>query len=133
MSDRASGPRTLPVVSDDTARTVGGLGVVACTLCCLSIPGIAAVLTATGLAFLRDDRILLPGTIIFSALVIFTFVRARARHGRQLPLFLALASAALILVGLRSGWHTTVLVSSGVAALLALTVWDAWLQRRCQA
>jgi hypothetical protein len=109
------------------------VGVAACTLGCLSIPGIAAVLSVTGLAFLRNDRILLPGTIIFAALVLVTFVRARARHGRQAPLLLALLAVALTLVGLRSsGWHATGLVSSGVVALLVVMVWDARLQRRCR-
>jgi len=134
MTDRPSGRRALPVLTDNSARTIGAVGVVTCTLCCLSIPGIAAVLSATGLAFLRNDRILFPGTVIFAALVLVTFVRARARHGRQAPLLLALAAVALTLVGLRSSsWLATGLVSSGVVALLVLMVWDAQLQGSCRA
>jgi hypothetical protein len=133
MADRPSGRRALPVLTNNSARAIGAVGVAACTLCCLSIPGIAAVLSATGLAFLRNDRILLPGTIIFAALVIVTFFRARAMHGRQAPLLLAVGAVALTIVGLRSsGWLATGLVSSGVVALLVLMVWDARLQRRCR-
>lgn len=133
MVDQSSERRTLPVLTNETARVIGAIGVVACTLCCLSIPGIAAVLSAVGLTFLRNDRILLPGTIIFGVIVLVAFARARSRHGRQAPLLLAVAAVVLIVLGLRSsGWYASGTVWAGVAGLLALTVWDTRLQRRCR-
>ena len=132
MSSPPRERRALPVLNNDTGRAIGAAGVVICTLCCLSIPGIAAALAAVGLSFLRNDRILFPGTVLFAALVIVTFVRSRARHRRWAPLGLALAAVAVTLVGLRSpGSRATVLVTIGVVGLLAVIVWDGRLERRC--
>ena len=124
--------RSLPVVSNDASRAVGAAGVVLCTLCCLSIPGIASVLSAVGLSFLRNDRILFPGTAIFAGLVIVTFARSYARHHRLAPLLSGLAAVATVLTGLRiGGAAATALVTGGVAVLLAAVIWDSRLQRRC--
>ena len=130
MSDSPGSRRPLAIMRSDTGRALGVFGVLACTLCCLSVPGIAAALAASGLSFLRNDRILLPGTILFAAVAIGTLVRARARHGRWLPLVVAIAAIAMVWTGL-TAFGGALLVTVGDLALLGAVVWDSRLHRRC--
>jgi hypothetical protein len=124
MSDRPPARRALPILGDDAGRAVGVAGVLACTLCCLSIPGTAAALSAVGLGLLRNDRILLPGTVTFAAIAIATLIRARTRHRRWTPLLVAVVAVALVWAGLRTSGGA-IPVTAGDLALLGAVVWDA--------
>jgi hypothetical protein len=132
MSEARQTRGGLPILGSDGARSLGLGGVLACTLCCISIPGIAAALSATGLGFLRNDRILLPGTAIFAGIVIVTLVRARLRHHEWGPLLIALGALVLIWVGLLAGGGAR-LVTLGDIALVGAVLWDSRLHRRCSA
>lgn len=132
MAERRPKSGSLPVLRGGTRRIIGTGGVVACAVCCLSIPGIAAALSAVGLGFLRNDRILFPGPVLCALLMAYSFYRAREQHHRIAPLVVGTLSAIVTLVGLRTaGQAGTVLVIAGGSVLLAVAVWDWRLQRRC--
>jgi MerC mercury resistance protein len=124
--------RGLPIAGQTAGRALGAVGALACVLCCVSIPGIAAGLTALGLGFLRNDRILIPGTALSIAVLFFTLARARERHRRNAPVVAAFVATAMMWIGLTSrGTMATVFALAGAATLVAAAVWDAGLQRRC--
>lgn len=54
MTPQESGRRRLPIANQTTARAVGAAGVLACVLCCVSIPGTIALISAIGLGLLRN-------------------------------------------------------------------------------
>ena len=124
--------RSLPIASTNTARIIGGAGVLACVLCCVSIPSVVAAISALGLGFLRNDRLLLPAELASLAILLVTFVRSRTRHRRNLPLILGLAAAAWMFFGLMTPAPLgTVAALTGALAVVAVVVWDWRLQRRC--
>lgn len=130
MSDR----RPLPIAGTNTARVVGAGGVLACVLCCLSIPSVVAAISTLGLGFLRNDRFLFPAEIVSVIVLLGTFARSRSRHGRNAPILLGLASAAWMFFGLKSPAPLgTVAAMTGALALVAVVVWDWQLQKRCAA
>lgn len=132
MADSNMRRRALPLATTNTARVVGGFGVFACVLCCVSIPSIVAIISALGLSFLRNDRLLLPAEVVSLAILLVTFVRSRARHGRNAPLLLGLAAAAWMFFGLMSPAPLgTVAALTGALAVVAVVFWDWRLQRQC--
>lgn len=132
MAEPVPRSRSLPVLRGGAGRVIGTGGVVACAVCCLSIPGIAAALSTVGLGFLRNDRILFPAAVLCALLMVYSFHKARKQHHRIAPLVVGTLSAMVTLVGLRSaGQAGTVLVVAGGSVLLAVAVWDWNLQRCC--
>ena len=132
MTDSGMRGRPLPIANTNTARVVGGFGVLACVLCCVSVPSIVAIISALGLSFLRNDRLLLPAEAISLAILIVTFVRSRRIHGRISPLVLGLVAAAWMFFGLMSPAPLgTVAALTGALAIVAVVFWDWRLQRQC--
>jgi hypothetical protein len=132
MADGKRGARALPIAGTNTARVIGGAGVLACVLCCVSIPSVIATISALGLGFLRNDRLLLPVELISLVILVGTFLRARHRHGRNAPLLCGLVAAAWTFFSLMSPAPLgTVAALSGAVLLVAVVVWDWRLQRRC--
>ena len=124
--------RALPIVTTDAARVVGGLGVLACVLCCVSIPAIVTTISALGLGFLRNDRLLVPAVMVSLVVLLLTFYRSRSRHGQNAPLLMGLAAAVWTFVGLRSpAPFGTFAALSGAPIMVAVVIWDWRLQRRC--
>ncbi|MGH7621253.1 MAG: hypothetical protein ACREMU_02845 [Gemmatimonadaceae bacterium] len=72
----------------------------------MSIPSIAAAISALGLGFLRNDRLLLPAEVVSLVILVATFIRSRVRHGRNAPLLFGLASAAWMFLGLMRRPHS---------------------------
>lgn len=119
-------------MATNAARLVGGAGALACVLCCVSIPGVVAAISALGLGFLRNDRLLFPAEIVSLVVLAWALARSRARHHRDAPWVLAFASAVVLLVGLRSPAPLgTVAALIGAAGVAAVVFWDWRLQRRC--
>lgn len=115
-------------------RSLGVSGMLACSLCCLSIPGIAAALSAVGLGFLRNDRILFPAAVVFAAVVGWAFHHAWRRHRRPGPGILALAAVVSVLAGFRTASpYGSFLMTSGTVLLLVAAGWDWRVTRRCGA
>ena len=132
MSHPRADGRRLPVMATNAARLVGGAGALACVLCCVSIPGVVAAISALGLGFLRNDRLLFPAEIVSLVVLAWALARSRARHHRDAPWVLAFASAVVLLVGLRSPAPLgTVAALIGAAGVAAVVFWDWRLQRRC--
>jgi hypothetical protein len=77
--------RALPIAGADAARVAGTLGVLACVFCCVSIPSVIAVISALGLGFLRNDRLLFPAELASLAVLLWALLRSRRRHGRTAP------------------------------------------------
>ena len=132
MKPQDSNSRRLPLANENAARVVGSAGVLACVLCCISIPGVVAVISAMGLGLLRDDRILLPAEMVSLVILIFTFTRSRATHHRNAPLISGMAAAALMFFGLLTPAPTgTIAALAGSVAFVGVVVWDWRLQKRC--
>jgi Na+/proline symporter len=126
--------RNLPIAATNTGRIVGGFGVLACVLCCVSIPSIVAAISAAGLGFLRNDKLLLPAEGVSLVILLVTFVRSRTRHGRNAPIILGLLAAAWLYFGLLTPAPLgTIAALSGAVAVVAIVIWDWRLQRRCAA
>ena len=121
--------RRLPVVGTNAARVIGGAGALACVLCCVSIPAVVAAISALGLGFLRNDRLLFPAEIVSLVVLAFVFVRSRARHHRNAPWIVGLTAAALMLVGLRTRAPLgTIAALAGALGVIAVVFWDWQLQ-----
>ena len=132
MSKMPPNGRSLPVIGTNAARVVGGAGVLACVLCCVSIPSVVAAISAMGLGFLRNDRLLFPAEAASLVILLITFFRSRTRHGRNLPFLLGLAAAAWMFFGLMTPAPLgTVAAMTGALGVVSVVVWDWKLQRRC--
>lgn len=132
MPKMSSNSRSLPIAGTNPARIIGGVGVLACVLCCVSIPSVVAAISALGLGFLRNDRLLFPAEALSLVILLTTFVRSRTRHGRNLPLLLGVAAAAWMFFGLMTPARLgTVAALTGALAVVAVVVWDWRLQRSC--
>lgn len=132
MADANRG-RSLPIAGMDTVRVAGGLGVLACVLCCVSIPSVVAAISALGLGFLRNDRLLFPAEVISLIVLLATFVGSRRVHHRNAPLVAGLLAAAWMFRGLMSPAPLgTVMALSGAVLVVGIVAWDWHLQRRCR-
>ena len=111
--------------SSAPAIVAGGaaaLPVLACPLCW---PAYAGLLSSLGLGFLIYSRYLLPVVAAVLALSLGSLAfRARQRRGYG-PFWLGLASTAMILSG-KFAWPSSWLLDSGIALLLAASVWNSW-------
>jgi len=134
MNGREARGTPLPIVATraEAGRWLGAAGVLACSLCCLSIPGIAAALSAVGLGFLRNDRILFPGAVASSVVVLWAFRHAWRRHGRAGPGLLGAAAVGGVLGGFRLPAPLgSALMTAGAGLMLAAAAWDWRVTRRC--
>jgi hypothetical protein len=115
------------------ARVIGAGGVMACVLCCLTLPVVTATITGLGLGFLRNDRLLFPAEVIFAGIVLVTLIRSRARHARNEPLVLGAFVLAIMFWGLKaSGRLATLAAMLGAVVVVGTVVWDWSLQKRCR-
>jgi hypothetical protein len=91
-----------------------------------------AAVSALGLGFLRNDRLLFPVEVVSLVILSITLIRSRARHRRDTPLVLGIAAAGWTVFGLMSATPLSMVVAdSGAIAIVAVVVWDWRLQRRC--
>ena len=134
MSKPDTTKRPLPVLGTNAGRVVGGVGVLACVACCVSIPSIVAAISALGLGFLRNDRLLFHAEIVSVVILLFTFAHSRQRHGRLAPLILGLVAAATMFFGLMTPGRLAMFIAiRGACAVVAVVVWDWRLQAQCSA
>lgn len=132
MTPQESSGRRLPLANADAARVIGSAGVLACVICCISVPTVVAAISAIGLGFLRNDKILLPAEVVSLVILIFTLTRSRAKHHRIAPLMWGLGAAAVMFFGLMSPAPLgTFAALAGAAAVVGVVIWDWSLQKRC--
>lgn len=107
--------------------TAPGVGVALLPMlgCPACWPAYAGLLSAMGLGFLIQARYLLPLTIVFLALALGAIGwRAKSRHGYG-PLLLGGVGSVVLLVG-KFHFELDPAMWSGVAALVAASLWNAW-------
>ncbi len=94
-------------------------------------PAYAGIVGFLGLGLLLESTYLLPITIGFLGLAVFTLgVRAKTRRGYR-PLALGIASVACVLV-FKSGYVFDALMYAGLFGLVVASVWDAWPKRKTE-
>ena len=105
----------------------GPLASIFAAACCLGAAPLLGALSAVGLGFVVDDRILIPLLALSLAATIWGLDRDRPRHGSRGPELLAWAAAFVTLGGL---WVSGTLVAAGLAVLVAASAWSWILVRR---
>jgi hypothetical protein len=96
------------------------------------MPSIAAAISALGLGFLRNDRVLFPAEVASLVVLIGTFLWSRRRHRRNAPLITGLFAAAWTFWGLVAAAPFGTIAAFGGAGLVVLVVaWDWRLQHAC--
>ena len=96
--------------------------------CPLCWPVYAGVLSSLGLSFLLSSAYLLPLTVFFLVVTIFTLAfRARARRGYG-PFAVGFIAATLILWG-KFSLESNVLAYGGVGLLIVSSLWNSWPRR----
>lgn len=115
------------------ADGAGVLGAVFAALCCAGTPLIVSALAGVGLSFLRNDAILWPLMFASLAVALWGFWQGRRLHGATGPLVLAAAGAAALVAGVVfiHGFPAKQVIWAGAAALVAATLWNLTLRRRC--
>lgn len=94
--------------------------------CCLGIPAVVGALGAVGLGFLINDFILFPLFFGFIGFTLWALYRATRTRAAMTPFWAGLAGAGTAAAGL---FVHPVLVWTGLGALLAGSVWNAWTRR----
>lgn len=96
--------------------------------CPACIAAYTGVVSAFGLGFLVNERVVVPLIVFFLALSVATVGWAWRTHRRIGPLGATLAGAVVVVLG-RVVFLVPVLVYLGVALLIAGTAWNLWLKR----
>ena len=96
--------------------------------CPVCISAYVGVLSAVGLGFLINERVLVPLIAFFLAINIVSVAWSTRSHRRREPLLGTLLGSAAVVVG-RLMWHVHLLVYSGVVLLLAASLFNLWLRR----
>lgn len=94
--------------------------------CCLGVTGALSLLTAIGAGFLINDAFLIPLYLGLLSLSVWLLYSSSRSHGNLTPFWAGLAGAVIALAGL---WILPALVYTGLAVLIAGSVWDFWNQR----
>jgi len=95
-------------------------------LCCAGIPLALAALSGIGLGFLINDFILLPLLFISLGLMFYSLNINRKKYLDSRPLYLAVFSSLVILVGI----FLKPLIWFGVVGLLSAGIWDYMLIKK---
>lgn len=96
--------------------------------CPACIAAYAGVVSALGLGFLVNERVMVPLILFFLGLSVATVGWAWRTHRHIGPFAATLAGAAGVVLG-RIALHVPVFVYAGVALLIAGTAWNLWFKR----
>ena len=126
------GRRLLLHLAAETPAAIFALLPSAACPACLGAYG--ALLSAAGLGFLANKRVLIPATVALIAIGLSSLAWSARRHRRIAPLFLAGAGSAAILIGQQGafGHHRHILTWAGASLFLAASVWNLTLKMRTQ-
>jgi len=97
--------------------------------CPACVAGYAGVLSAAGLGFLFDDRILAPVVGALLVVGVASVAYSTRSHRNPGPLAATLVGAGAVAAG-RLLWNLPILLYAGVALLLGASLWNLWLKRR---
>ena len=97
----------------------------ACPVC---LAAYGSFLSALGLGFLVNERVLAPLIATFLALNVVTIAWSSRGHGRRGPLLATVVGAAGVAAG-RLMWTVPVAVYGGIAVLVCASLWNLWLRR----
>lgn len=106
------------------ADTWGPLGSAVAAACCLGLAPLVTALSAVGLGFLLDDRILIPVLVLFLAATAWQLYRDHGRHESRGPFLLVVSTSVLTVAGL---WVSGMAVALGLAGVFAASLWNLWL------
>lgn len=109
-------------------QLIGMVGTILTALCCIGTPALLAFLATLGAGFLINDLILLPLLVVFLGISLWGIRRSMAVHGQSRPLILAVVSSVVTFVAV---WFSRPLVLLGLLGLVAASVWDMALHKRC--
>lgn len=98
-------------------------------LCCLGIPALIGFLSTVGLGFLVHDGALVPLLVFFLGLNFWAIHISSKRHQRKAALYLAMASAILVISGL---WFSTLVVSIGIIGVFTTSALDIYFSKACR-
>ena len=120
---------TNPTFKQTVAALPGiGVSLLPKLMCPACWPAYAGLVSALGLGFLISAKYLLPLTVGFLAITALALgYHASRRHGYG-PLWLGLVAAAVIITG-KFYFDMTQATYSGVALLVAASVWNSWPRR----
>ncbi len=95
--------------------------------CPACIAAYAGVLSAVGLGFLFDERVLAPLIVAFLAVGLASVAWSTRSHRRSGPLVASVLGSAV--VAGRLVWSAPALLYGGVALLIGASLWNLWLKR----
>ena len=104
------------------------LSVLPSATCPFCVSAYAAVVSALGLGFLLNQRVLVPLLVGFLVVGLCTIGWATRSHRRPGPLLLA-AAGSLAVLGGRVVWEIPFVLYSGAALLVLASFWNLWLKR----
>ena len=113
--------------TDVAKQIIGFAGTVFSALCCIGATAILSFLAAIGLGFLINDLILLPLLAAFLVISGWAHYRSYKRHRQIAAVGGALASMALVVIGI---WTLPLVTYIGLAGLLIVSVMDFVLIRK---
>ncbi len=96
--------------------------------CPACIAAYAGVLSAVGLGFLFDERVLAPLIVAFLAVGLASVAWSTRSHRRPGPLVASLLGSTAVVAG-RLVWSAPALLYGGVALLIGASLWNLWLRR----
>lgn len=96
-----------------------------CPLCLAAYGGI---LSALGLGFLVNKRVLDPLIIVFLAVGILSMAFSMRSHRHSGPLLLAIIGTAAVVAG-RLIWNVPTALYIGIGLFAGASIWNLWLKR----
>ncbi len=106
---------------------IGAGGSIFAALCCLGFPAFLSVLSAVGLGFLINDKILMPLLVVFLLITLYGLYRGKQRHGQPQAFWLGIISA-VVTFGFIFVAFVYALAVAGIVGLTAAAVWNIVLQ-----
>lgn len=96
--------------------------------CPLCLAAYAGMLSAVGLGFLFNERVLGPLIVVFLAIGIFSVAWSARSHRRLGPLVATVVGSGVV-VASRLVWNVPIALYTGVALLIGASLWNLWLKR----
>lgn len=96
--------------------------------CPACLAAYAGVLSALGLGFILNERILAPVIALFLLVGVATVAWSTRSHRHPGPLITTVTGALLVAAG-RLVWDVPAALYTGVGLLIAASLWNLWLKR----
>jgi copper chaperone len=96
--------------------------------CPMCLAAYAGVLSAVGLGFLFNERVLGPLIVVFLTIGIFSVAWSTRSHRRLGPLVVTVVGSGVVVAG-RLVWNIPMALYTGVGLLVGASLWNLWLKR----